>query len=320
MKPTLHLFSLASIFFTLQVPALKIATSLQWIEHTPQPYAIKNFYKGSDTASLMSGGVANIVTDKTIDLAANAETQGLKQYSSHRNLRLIYVIVEVGYRIVANKASGINKLADLKGKKVGTMPGTSAAYFVNKLLGSAGLAPADYSVVSGSVCMKTPCGSGTLPQMLTGKQVDAFGIWEPAVELGAKALGSNAVIFQNASIYREVYSLYSTEEKLKDATTRKNIVAFVKALDQTLDVFTKNPSTVYATVASAVGMDEAVVEAVWPDHKWSGDLPADLLDFLVEEDQYLAKQDGRAVVSRAELANFIDPSILDEVKKSSTVR
>lgn len=316
MKPILQICAVACILFSPEVLALKIATSLQWIEHTPQPYAIKNFYKGSDTASLMSGGVANLASDKSIDLAANAETQGLKQYSSHRNTRLIYVIVEAGYRVVANKASGINTLADLKGKKVGTMPGTSAAYFINKFLGSAGLKSGDYSIVSGNVCMKTPCGSGTFPQQITGKQVDAFGIWEPAVELGARALGSNAVIFQNTSIYREVYSLYSTQEKLKDPTTRKNIVAFVKALNQTLEVFRDKPESVYATVASAVGMDASVVQAVWPVHKWSGDLPSDLLDFLVEEDQYLAKQDGRAVVARVDLANFIDPSIIEEAKKS----
>lgn len=61
--------------------ALRIASSLQWIEHTPQPYAIKNFYKGSSAATLTSGGVANLGSDpKNFDLAANAETQGLSEY------------------------------------------------------------------------------------------------------------------------------------------------------------------------------------------------------------------------------------------------
>ena len=46
--------------------ALKIASSLQWIEHTPQPYAIANFYKGSSAATLSSGGVANLASDPSI--------------------------------------------------------------------------------------------------------------------------------------------------------------------------------------------------------------------------------------------------------------
>ncbi|KAH8893897.1 periplasmic binding protein-like II [Thozetella sp. PMI_491] len=305
-----------SLLITGLVPyaaALRIATSLQWIEHTPQPYAIKNFYKGSSAASLVSGGVPNLASDKTIDLAANAETQGLRQFANHDNIRLIYIICEVAYRIVADKSAGIKTLADLKGKKVGSMPGTSAGYFVNKFLGTAGLQESDYRVVSGSVCMKAPCGSGTFPQMLKGGQVDAFGIWEPAVELGVQAIGDKAIVFQNASIYREVYSLYTTTDKLNDAAKRKDILEFVRALNKTLDVFTNKPDTVYSTVAQAVGMDPAVVKAVWVDHKWSGRWGPDLLDFLVAEDQWVAKQDRRSALPKASLAKFLDTSIIDEL-------
>jgi ABC-type nitrate/sulfonate/bicarbonate transport system substrate-binding protein len=151
--------------------------------------------------------------------------------------------------------------------------------------------------------------------MITGKQVDAFGIWEPAVELGARALGSNAVIFQNTSVYREVYSLYTTTDKLNKPATRKNIVAYVKALNQTLEVFRGHPESVYATVGGNVGMDASIVQAVWPVHNWSGDLPSDLLDFLVVEDAYLAQTDGRATISRADLAKFIDPSVIADAQK-----
>ncbi|ORY10504.1 hypothetical protein BCR34DRAFT_566787 [Clohesyomyces aquaticus] len=304
---------LCTALLPVATSALKIGSSLQWIEHTPQPWAIKNFYKGSSAASLTSGGVANLASDKSFDLAANAETQGLKQFSGHRNIRLIYVICEVAYRIVANKASGITKLEDLKGKKIGTISSSSAQVFVNRMLSSVGVKESEYTLVSGNVCMKAPCGSGTFPQMITNKQIDAFGVWEPAVELGAKALGSNAVIFQNASIYREVYSLYSTTDKLSDPAKRKDIVDFVRALNKTLDVFRDKPDTVYATVASAVGMDASVVKDVWPDHKWSGTWGADLIEFLIQEDAYLAQKDRRSVVAKAELESFLDDSIIKEL-------
>jgi ABC-type nitrate/sulfonate/bicarbonate transport system substrate-binding protein len=111
----------------------------------------------------------------------------------------------VSYRLVARTDAGIKTLADLKGKKIGSMRGTSAAVFVQRMLASAGVGDEQYSIVSGNVCMKAPCGSGTLPSMLQGRQVDAFGIWEPAVELGIRAVGANnAIVFQNgmrASLY-----------------------------------------------------------------------------------------------------------------------
>lgn len=129
--------------------ALKIGSSLAWIEHTPQPYAIKNFYKGSSAASLTSGGVANLGSDKSFDLGANAETQGLKQYANHRNIRLIYIICEVPYRIVADRSKGIKKLEDLKGKKIGDVKGSSAQVFVDKMMRSVGVKESEYSNVNG---------------------------------------------------------------------------------------------------------------------------------------------------------------------------
>ncbi|CAG8951862.1 hypothetical protein HYFRA_00005666 [Hymenoscyphus fraxineus] len=320
MKPPLHLPFLPLL--PLLVHSLKIASSLQWIEHTPQPYTLTHFYHTPSV--LTTGGVANLTTDPTIDLAANAETQGLKQYAVHKNLRLIYVLVEVPYRLVAhrnknknkNNTSSISKLADLKGKKIGTFPGTSAEVFVDYMMGSVGVKKGEYEVVKGDVCMKAPCSSGTLPSMLKRGEVDGFGIWEASVELGAQALGDNAVLFQNGSLYREVYSLYTTVEKLGDSRTRGELVAFLKALDRTLGVFRRPDESVYRFVAEKVGMDPGVVRDVWGGHVWTGGMPGDLLEFLVREDAYLAESDGRAGVSRAELETFIDSSVLAEASKT----
>jgi ABC-type nitrate/sulfonate/bicarbonate transport system substrate-binding protein len=305
----LSLLTLSHLAFSL-----RIASSLSWIEHTPQPYAINNFYKGSTTASLTSGGVANLASDpKTFDLAANAETQGLKQYATHRNLRLIYVICEVAYRIVADKRKGITQLSDLKGKKIATIPSSSGTVFIHNMLSSVGVADGEYTMTSANVCMKTPCASDTMPSQLRAGTIDAFGVWEPAVELGVQALGSNAIVFQNASIYREVYALYSTTDALNDPARRKDIVAFVRALNQTLEVFAQQPKEkgVYAYVSKAVGVDEGVVESVWKDHRWSGTWGEDLIEFVVQEDAYLAGKDRRSVTPRKELVKFLDRSIVE---------
>ena len=164
--------------------------------------------------------------------------------------------------------------------------------------------------------MKAPCASGTFPSQLKSGTIDAFGVWEPAVELGAQALGSNAILFQNASIYREVYALYSTTDALNDPTRRKDIVEFVRALNKTLDVFANQPKQngVYDYVAKQVGMDASVVEAVWADHKWSGRWDGkELIEFLVDEDAYLARVDRRTAIPRADLEKFLDTSVLDEL-------
>lgn len=164
--------------------------------------------------------------------------------------------------------------------------------------------------------MKAPCGSNTFTAQLKSGAIDAFGIWEPTVELAADALGSNAIIFQDASVYREVYSLYSTTEALDDPKRRKDIVEFVRALNQTLDIFTHKPKEagIYDFVAKSVGMDAPVVEAVWKDHKWGVRWDhEELVEFLVEEDAYLARVDKRAAIPRVDLEKFLDTSVLDEL-------
>lgn len=308
----LHRLAFSLLLFQ-PILGLKISSALEWIEHTPQPYAIKHFYDGSSPATLHSGGVATLSNDSSFDLAANAETQGLKQYSRNRKLRLIYVICEFPYRLVANKAAGINTLADLKGKRIGTISVTSAGVFIHNLLSSAGLKDSDYTIVNGNVCMKAPCGNKTFPQMLKNRQIDAFGIWEPAVELGAQAIGSNAIIFQNESIYREVYSLYSTTDKLNNPAKRRDILAFVRALNQTLEVFRNEPERVYGMVAEATKMDVEMLKRVWKDHRWRGRWGEGLLEYLVEEDGYLAGKDKREGIPREELERFLDASVMDEL-------
>ena len=318
LKMIFHLLVLLASSPLLSL-ALKISSSLSTIEYTPELVASQDYYK-NDTVTFTNGGVANIVTDTSIDLASNAETQALRQYASHKNLRIIYTVAEVYYRLVANKSKGISTLKDLKGKRIGTFTGTSAAYFVQKYLATAGLKPSDYTVVNSNVCSASPCGQGTLPQMLSSGQVDAIGIWEPSAELAAQSLGTNALIFQDKSVYREIFNLHSTSDKLANAATRKKIVAFLKALNQAKTVFTNTPDSIYARVSTAVGIKVDLLKAVWPVHSFAGSLtgtlPADLLDFMVQEDQWVAQQDRRTAMTGSDLSGLIDPSVLKEAMAS----
>lgn len=151
--------------------ALRIASALSTIEYTPELIASQDFANGS-TFTIVNGQLANLVSDTSIDLAANAETQALRQFATHKNVRIIYTVAEVYYRIVANKKS-ISSVKDLKGKRIATFPGTSAGYFVEKYLASVGLKEGDYTTVSGSMCSAAPCGAGTFPYMLQHGTVDA---------------------------------------------------------------------------------------------------------------------------------------------------
>ncbi|RPA76348.1 periplasmic binding protein-like II [Ascobolus immersus RN42] len=300
------------LLLPLSVSAILIAADINSIEHTPHIFAISDHYTG--TASLISGGIASLWSNPNVTLATNAETQALRQYAQHKNLRIIFTSAETYYHIVANRHAGIETLEDLKGKRIGVIPGTSANYFVQKYLGMAGLKEGDYSTVAGQICMRAPCGPGTFPYLFTQERIDAVAMWEPSTELARLALGvNNTITFTpDESVYREIVNVHSTVEKLADPETRKEIVAYVAALIKTHKWFREEPEEVIGKIVTALRIDRTVLENVWAEHKWRGGLAEGLDEVLIEEEEWVRSFDRRAATSQEDLAKMVDRSVLEE--------
>lgn len=87
---------------------------------------------------------------------------------------------------------------------------------------------------------------------------------------------------------------------------------FVRALVKAEDVFRTDPDKVVARAAAAVKTDAALLRKVWAIHRWSARNPLDILDVMVQEDQYVARVDKRPAMSRDVLATLVDRSVLEE--------
>ena len=214
---------------------LKIASDVMEIEHTPGRIAIGDFYTGP--AEIVEDGIAAPLSDPTIALGINAEIPSLKSYGRNKDLRIIYTVTETYYRIVANRNAGIETLEDPRGKKIGTIPTTTAAYFVEKYLGTVGLEPGDYELTYGGPCIRAPCAWNSLPKQLVNGTIDALALWEPTPQFAINGPGEDTIVFQDRSIYREIVNLQSTATKLADPETRAQIVEFVRALHEAQRVF-----------------------------------------------------------------------------------
>ncbi len=289
-------------------PDLKITSDTKSIEFTPALVAAEDFYPGKATVS--SGGIVTLLQDTSVDLGTNAETQTLRQSVTYPNLRIIFTVTETFYRIVANRQAGIETLADLAGKRIASISNTSAAYFIYKYLGTVNVT--NYTLVTGGICMATPCGSSTLPGLVESGKADAIALWEPSTEIAAQALGDDAVIFQDRSLYREIVNLHSTAEKLADPEKRRAIVQFVRSLIQAQAKFRDDPESIYPRIVDAIGIQQPVLEAAWHDERYGGELVPDILDVLEEEEPWVAAQTNRTPRTRSELATLVDDSIAKE--------
>lgn len=282
---------------------LKIYGNTTTIELAPVLLAAQDLY--GDTTAVANGGIPDLFDADAADVATNAETQALRQSVDHPDLRTILTVSEGFYRLVARRSAGIAAVADLRGKRITTAPNTSSAYYLHKLLGTAGLTTADVTVVP-----ITPL-SGMTPA-LVNREVDAVTIWEPEIERAMQALGADAIEFQPRPLYREIFGLHTTAAKLADPAKRREIVAFVRAVVRASERIRARPAEVWPLVAERTGYEPALIEKVWHHEGYPGALVPDLLDVMVEEDVFLAPERGRAPRGRAELALLIDASVLRE--------
>ena len=258
--------------------------------------------KSSDLASLDSAGQS--------DLATNSETQALRASVDHPDLRFIFTVAECPYRIVARRSAGIDRLADLHGKRVGTQIESSAAYFLDRMLRTVGLTGED--VISVPFMAKTEAPLTLLPQALRAGEIDAVALWEPQVQRARLAIGNDAIEFRDPAVYTEKFNLCTTQANLDHPPLRRRIVAFVRALIVAAGRLKEEPQAGWRLVAQAAGLDIETVRGSWPYLDYPGTLATDLLDVFEPQDVWIAKVQGRAPRTREALSKLIDDSVLRE--------
>lgn len=273
------------------------------VELGPVRVAVEQLYP--EGTWVEHGGVDALLGENPVDLATNAETQLLFHSRRGPGLRAIATVAEGHYRIVARKSAGIEKLADLKGKRIGAPLTSSSGYFLHKMLESAGLTITD-------VDLRDIRPFTEIAAALEQGEVDAISIWEPQSENAVRALGNDAIVFPGTGIYRELFNLNTTAANLADPGKRARIVEFLRRLITATDEVNRDPRRAQELVAKAGGYTVEEVAESWPHHTFAVSLPDDMLDVLVEEEAWLANVQNRAPRPREELAELLDRSVLDE--------
>lgn len=288
-----------------EAPPLRVYGNTSTIELAPVLLAAERQHKGR--AIVTNGGIPSLFAEDPADVATNAETQALRMSVDHPDLRIIFTVSEGLYRLVARRSAGINSLADLRGKRIATVARTSSAYYLHKLLATAGLSESDVTIIS-----MVPLNR--IPAAMRDGEIDAVTVWEPEIENAAQVLGADAIEFQPPGLYRELFNLNTTAKALGDPRKRCEIVDFVRSLIEASKQVRETPKEVWPLVAKATGYDEKLIERVWHHEAYPGTMVADLLDVLEEEEVWVAKERNRKPRTRAELATLIDASVLEEAR------
>ena len=103
---------------------------------------------------------------------------------------------------------------------------------------------------------------------------------------------------------------------LSDPAKRGALVEFLKSLTTASESLRSHPQQSWPLLASKLNYTEAVIAKSWPHLRYAGSMADDLLDVMVEEERWVAKERNRAPRSREQLAAFIDKSLLADSRAS----
>ncbi|MGP0075096.1 MAG: hypothetical protein ACLPWF_24560 [Bryobacteraceae bacterium] len=119
-------------------------------------------------------------------------------------------------------------------------------------------------------------------------------------------------------MYRELFNLQTSTKVLNDPAKRRALVEFLKALLAASASLRERSEQLWPLLSSKLNYSQAVIAKSWPQLRYAGSIADDLLDVMVEEDRWVAKERNRAPRSREQLATFIDYSLLNEARQGVT--
>jgi NitT/TauT family transport system substrate-binding protein len=303
-------FRLTLSFLLLAAAAnaqIKIAVNATTIESAPIFLAERT--PGVQIVPVPNGRVAmEQLLHGSVEAATGSETQMLLNSIAEPGIRIILTLAEARYRIIARRSSGIRRVEDLRGKKVGATINTSSQYFLREMLRKAGLLlDTDIRFVN----LEGPA----MPAALKRGDVDAIAIWQPHAQNSLEALGSDAVVLQNPSVYRERFNLNTTARVLRDPDKRRALVEYLRVVLRASEHVRSSRRQAITFLAPSINSPEQTIERVWNQFRFPANLPDDLPAVLGNVESFVAAVQYRQPRPRASLATFIDSSVLTDAKR-----
>ncbi len=208
----------------------------EWIKFTAGPPTIYAFQAGSIDIGVL--GIPPIMGG----LAAGQRLKVIAIDSDYSN----------GEGLVARPGSGIEKLADIKGKKIGTIKGTSAHFSLWSALKKSRLTPADVKVLF--------LDGTTLVPAFTAGDIDAAWIFQPFWYILADK-GGKAIVTDRELGIPAIGLWIGREEWLQKnrSVCEKFLVAFEKAAEAKRS----NRDTVIQRLSSTIGLSPEVAQRLY---------------------------------------------------------
>ncbi|HSN22810.1 MAG TPA: NrtA/SsuA/CpmA family ABC transporter substrate-binding protein [Methylomicrobium sp.] len=196
--------------------------------------------------------------------------------------------------VVGRRDRGIERISDLKGKRVGTTFRTIAEFFLGRLLELHGMSIKDVTMVD----LKTPV---EWVDAVVNGDIDAVSTAQPYANAAKERLGANAAFWSaqsNRPLFTQVISTDDWISKHPESISR-----FLKALAQAEEYAIRNPAEAKATIQRMLNLDAAYMEAVWSQNQYFLSLDQSLIVAMEDEARWMIRN---GLTSGNEIPDFLN--------------
>ncbi|MDZ7938625.1 MAG: ABC transporter substrate-binding protein [Rhodoferax sp.] len=251
-----------------------------------------------------------LLTEDTVDLATSADLVLALGSFVRKDLAIIGTVSASSHQIklVARRSAGITGPEQMRGKRVATVQGTSAQYFLDSWLLFHG--------IENQAIRPLFLRPDNLGAVLQNGDIDAIAIWEPLAGNALKALGDDGLALPNPRIYTQHFALVTTRADI--STRRSDFVKLLRALVRAQQLVREQPHIAAQLLMRRLNIDAAAALALMKEQDYRVRLDQSLISTLSGELRW-AVREGHAK-SDGELPNplrMVDSTLLREASPSS---
>lgn len=191
------------------------------------------------------------LTDKEVDVATVADTPIVT--AVHDGLPFHILATMTTSRdnsFVVRADRGIASPADLRGKRIGFVRGTTGHYFTDIFLTFHGVGLDQVTLVE--------LDAGRAPQQVAAGEVDAAGLYQPHGPAAIRLLGDKGLVLPAPRLYTATMNLVA-----KPGVSEADAAKLLRALQRAIAYIRADPPRAQALVASQLKLDRQVVNDTW---------------------------------------------------------
>lgn len=242
--------------------------------------------------------------DEEVELTACAEVPIVFNSFSRQDYKVIATIGSSNNepKVIARRDRGIEKPADLKGKRIATQRASAVHFFLHLFM-------IKHSLTAGDVQLSFTEGE-KLPEMFAAGEIDAFSMREPYIsQASEKASTDNVIIFAEPGLYRKSYNLVSTNDLIREKP--QVVEKALRALIRAESFASRQKGQAISIISRRLELEEAVLASVWPELDLRVALGQALLVELEDEAQWAIANE---LVESKEAPNYLNFIHLDALK------